>query len=141
MARTLEQCRDVLYQQAGIGLRPLSWGSLGLGPGMGAVLIAGPLEKLAWEEFKAEQEHGGAMEHFLSIRTSNTAERLIWLRQAEDTQLAHMSVAWRRREQARHYGMLVCRALFKIIPVLPHVPEKVARYQDVLELVEQFLNG
>ena len=56
--------------------------SHGTGPGKGAALIARPIEMLAREEFKAEQEHGEAMEHFLVIRTSSTAERMIWLRQA-----------------------------------------------------------
>jgi len=82
MVRTLEQCRDTLYQHAGRGLWPLSWDSLRLGPGKGAALIARPIEMLAREDFKAEQEHGEAMEHFLAIRTSSTAERMIWLRQA-----------------------------------------------------------
>lgn len=141
VARTLEQCRDMLYQHAGSGLRPLSWGSLQLGPGNGAALSARPIEMLARMEFKAEQEHAEAMDHFLVIRMSSTAEQMIWLRQAEDTQLAHESAAWRRREQAWHYGMLVCRALFWIIPASPHMPEKVARFLDVVELVELFLNG
>jgi hypothetical protein len=37
--------------------------------------------------------------------------------------------------------MLVCRALFRIIPASPHMPEKVARFLDVVELVELALNG
>jgi hypothetical protein len=77
MARTLEQCKDMLYQHAGSGLWPLSWGSLQLGPGNGAALSARPIEMLAREECKAEQEHAEAMEHFLVIRTSSTAEQMI----------------------------------------------------------------
>lgn len=75
MARMLEQCKDTLYKHAGSGLWALSWGSLQLGPSKGAALSARPIERQAREEFKAEQEHGEAMEHFLAIRTSSTAEQ------------------------------------------------------------------
>jgi len=49
-----------------------------------------------------------------------------------------------RMEQARHYGMLVCRAFFRTATVsegMPSLVHSVAYVPEIVKLVEEFLNG
>ena len=122
--------RDKLYREAERGLQPISWGSLGLGHG--TVLCAGPIEMLALEQYNASLEFDLALVRGVGF----TPE----MRELLD---AHQSALACRLEQARHYGMLVCRAFFQIHVVSKGMPNMVCRIhsQEIVELVERFLNG
>ena len=57
---------------------------------------------------------------------------------------AHRAAMAARREQARQYGMLVCRAFFKTTTVSQGMPDLLlsrAYAPVIVELVEEFLNG
>ena len=141
----LKEFRDEFYLHAERGLQPISWDALLPGPGTGAALRARPIEMLALQQCKADQERRVACDHFrstlLTVSSPRSMER--WLREADECLVAHWSATVRRREQAWHYGMLVCRAFFKSTSasVSALVPDKVARAQEVVELIEQFITG
>ena len=136
---TFRLARCNMYREAGIGLLPISWGSLGLGHCLPvfAFLRAGPLETLALEEMRGIMEYGLALDHCFETHRRFTEE----MRELRD---AHRAARAARAEQARHYGMLVCRAFFQTATVSQGMPDLVrsrAYAQEVVELVEEFLNG
>ena len=131
--------RERLYKEAERGLLPISWGSLGLGHSQVAftLLRAGPIETLALEDFKDILEFDLALDRGFNTHGRFTVE----MRELLD---AHKFARAARREQARHYGMLVCRAFFQTATVSGGMPDLVrsrAHVQEVVELVEEFLNG
>ena len=112
------------------------------GLGTGATLRAGLIDMLALEQFKADQKHRAGTDHFHStLETLSPRSTEQWLREADANLVAHWSATARRREQARHNGMLVCRVFFKSTSVSALMPDKFARLQEVVELIEQFIIG
>ena len=133
-----------LYWHASIGLQPISWKVLGLGDRPNA----SPIEVLIREQVEAAVEYWQAAvcfdalprpmrnadQHALEEYAARSYER-------DARQAVYASANSRREEQAQHYGMLVCRAFFKITSVSAVVPDKLAGLQDVVELIEQFITG
>lgn len=133
----LARCR--MYGEAERGLQPISWGCLGLGRGQAVyqLLCAGPLETLALEDFNGIMEYRRALDDCFDTHRRFTEE----MRELRD---AHRAAMAARCEQARHYGMLVCRAFFQTTTVLQGVPDLLrsrAYAPVIVELVEEFLNG
>ena len=101
-----------------------------------ALLRAGPLETLALEDFKDTLECEFAVDRGFEKHGRFTAE--MW-----ELLDAQRSARAARRELARHYGMLVCRAFFQTATVsggLPALVRSRACAQEIVELVE-FLSG
>ena len=104
-------------------------GTLLPGLGTGATLRAGLIDMLALEQFKADQKHRAGTDHFHStLETLSPRSTEQWLREADANLVAHWSATARRREQARHNGMLVCRVFFKSTSVSALMPDKFARF-------------
>ena len=135
MDRSFQLTRSRLYQEAERGLRPISWGSLGLGHIK--EVFALPLETLALEDFKDTLESEFAVARGFEKHGRFTAE--MW-----ELLEAQRSARAARREQARHYGRLVCRAFFQTTTVSQGMPDLLlsrAYAPVIVELVEEFLNG
>ena len=144
LAEFYEHWRHDLYWHASIGLQPISWKVLGLGDRPNAR----PIEMLIREQVEATMKYWQAVarfdalprpmwnadQHALEEYAARSYER-------DARQAVYASANSRREEQAQHYGMLVCRAFFKITSVSALVPDKVAGLQDVVELIEQFITG
>ena len=136
--------RHDLYRHASIGLQPISWKVLGLGDRPNAR----PIEMLIREQVEAAVEYWQAVVCFDALpRPMRNADQHAldeyaarWC-EHNDRWAVYASANSRRAEQARHYGMLVCRAFFKITSVSAVVPDKLAGLQDVVELIEQFITG
>ena len=133
--RRLARCR--MYGEAERGLQPISWSCLGLGRGQAVyqLLCAGPLETLAQEDFDGIMRFDRAMDHCFIHRR---------FRELRELQYAHRAAMAARREQARQYGMLVCRAFFQTTTVSQGMPDLLlsrAYAPVIVELVEEFLNG
>ena len=144
-ALTIDEVRRHLYREAARGLEPVLWG-LFQDPGATG-LLAEPIEKLVRDQWNQYME----VRQFV-VKTQAAAPPM--------HSVATISVPWMtrrfaifaanqlyqqekalRQEQARHYGMLVCRAFFKFT-VREHMSEEAGRLSlEVVELVEQFLNG
>lgn len=131
---TLEATRDTLYGRAERGMLPICWGSLGHG-------IPGPIEALALEQHNANEEYRRARK-LDTILTPVRGPRCTpeFAKVIRDYLEARMC----RMELARHYGMLVCRAFFRTATVSEGMPSLVrsgAYVPEIVELVEEFLNG
>ena len=144
LAEFYEHFRNDLYWHASIGLQPTSWKVLGLGGRPNAR----PIEMLIREQVEATVKYWGAVARFDALpRPSLNAaqdaldEYAARSHELYDRQNVYSSANPKRSEQAQHYGMLVCRAFFKITSVSALVPDKVAGLQDVVELIEQFITG
>ena len=124
-AELYKHYRHELYRHASIGLQPISWKVLGLGDRPNAR----PIEVLIREQVEA------------TVKFWQAVDALPRLMRNADRHAVYASAGGRCAEQARHYGMLVCRAFFKITSVSALVPDKVAGLQDVVELIEHFITG
>ena len=139
--------RHGLYQEAGRGSEPLLWRVVFQGHGETCPPLAEPIEKLARDQWNQYLEVREFLRETLAVAPSillATRISFAWI-----TRRFAMSAArqlyWKekeiRREQARHYGMLVCRAFFKFT-MREHMSEEAGRLSpEVVELVEQSLNG
>ena len=143
-AEWYQHFRHDLYRHASIGLQPISWKVLGLGDRPNAR----PIEMLIREQVEATVKYWQAVARFDALpRPMRNADQHAldeyaarWC-EHNDRWTVYASANSRRAEQARHYGMLVCRAFFKITSVSAVVPDKLAGLQDVVELIEQFITG
>ena len=133
--------RKYMYEAAAWGLQPLSWDTLLRGSSAGPGLRAWPIEMLAQEQFKDDQELDVGRARLLRAwRSSRTLEEAFqWLREARAMFDAHWERGRRRHYQALHYGMMVCRAFFTSASAL--VPNKIARVQELATLIGQFITG
>ena len=137
MALTSTDKRFVqLYAEARYGMLPTSWSDLGLGP---EEFYLEPIEVLASKQLQDDNEHCERCHEFrrfvedpeFSPSDSQLGELALVL-------LDLSSKAESRREQARHCGMLLCRAFFKYTesdtPVNSFSPE-------VVESILEYLRG
>ena len=145
---------EELEYQARYGMLPLSWGSLGRGQSSEDVHAA-PLEMLLVQQLADDEQAKPLRERYARLAEEFGEQRRIagssgWLaldfwRDFEELQEAKEltfalrlldAASRRRKEQARHYGMLLTRAFFK------GASEELLlnRFsQEVVECIEQFL--
>ena len=128
------------HVEAEKGLTPLTWCSLG-GSKTGHVM---PLRRMA----RKLSGIGNTLQEqckYVQWLGANSEHHFVWMCEKNNMDVMEASY-WKKRailmEQARHYGMQLCRAFFRELAVREHLPPKEAGRlpQTVLELVESFLN-
>ena len=128
------------HVEAEKGLTPLTWCSLG-GSKTGHVM---PLRRMA----RKLSGIGNTLQEqckYVQWLGANSEHHFVWMCEKNNMGVMEASY-WKKRailmEQARHYGMQLCRAFFRELAVREHLPPKEAGRlpQTVLELVESFLN-
>ena len=132
--------RRGLYIAADRGLEPLSWG-LFQDPGTTGLPLAKPIEKLPrdlWNPYMKTRKLlcGSSRQGHLRCTWWIITRR----RHRRPAKQLYRKEEAIRQEQARHHGMLVCRAFFKFT-MREHMSEEACGLSpEVVELVEQFLN-
>lgn len=134
----------MLYEEAEQGLLPIHWDALGLED----VFWAESIEALAAKQLQENVDRAESLELRLLLgeRRSRAFFPERWERFLEtEDQLdaARQEARLRRSEQARHYGMLVCRAFFKVTAAghLAKVKAAPKLSPPILTLIDQFLKG
>jgi len=133
-----------MYEDAEQGLLPIRWDTLGLG----GTFWAEPIEALAAEQLRENVDRAASLELRLilgqHISRAFFPERWERFLESEDElDAARQKALLRRSEQARHYGMLVCRAFFEVTAAEHLAKEKAALKLSppILTLIDQFLKG
>lgn len=137
-----------LYKEAESGMWPLSWGSMFPHDDKRTVVfVAEPIERIAQEEWS---QH--AMFWKIQRRAPRGSTRFTMGNVTRDYAQLVSGVRYRkarelRLEKLRHYGMLLCRATFRLT-MREHLPEDLLWWissprlpPGIVELVDQFLNG
>ena len=133
---------------AELGMWPLSWRALvGPGPWARGRFHAEPMERLEEQQVLANMRFAQQRERLVSARNEAASAEQIWrnLHDCDVLDLAEARECCKRREEARHYGMLLCRAFFQPI-AMDQIPQEQLRDHvdrlspDLVELIGQFLN-
>ena len=136
----LELARIEFYVAAEEGLKPLKWLHLGASKTVNVM----PMERLARELSRIGKRLQEQCE-YVQWLGANSQHYFVWM--CETSNMDYMAASYVQKrailmEQARHYGMQLCRAFFRELVVREHLPPKEAGRlpQTVLELAESFLN-
>lgn len=143
-----------IYSEASQGMKPVSWGSLGLIIGADNVetaFYADDIEELAADQLQDDYKYDESVKLCKEIRQQlEISERPpgaltddeIWkmLDDIITIQREYEKAMWSRRERARHYGMLICRAFFQHINIETQQGFWKRLPFDVLDIIEQFVN-
>lgn len=122
-----------LYKEARYGMLPISWSVLGLGP---EEFYVEPIEMLASKQLQDDNEHCERCHEFRRlVEDPENSPSDSKLGELTSVLLGFASRSESRREQARHCGMLICRAFFKnteadiaVYGFAPEVAESILEY-------------
>ena len=138
----------IWYLDAQEGMWPLSWRRLELGPSTRTEHFhAEPLRRLEEQQALAYLRYAQQRQRLASNRKEAASADEIW-RIDHDLDVLDLASALecvKRREEARHYGMLLCRAFFQPIAI-DQIPKEQFRVPvdrlspEIVQLIEQFLN-
>jgi hypothetical protein len=135
---------------AELGMWPLSWRAL-VGPGPWHPWACGrfhaePIRRLEEQQVLADLRFAQQRERLVSDRNEAASAEQIWrnLHDCDVLDLAEARDCCKRREEARHYGMLLCRAFFQPIAMDQILQEQLCVHVDrlspeLVELIGQFL--
>lgn len=136
------------YLDAALGMWPLSWRGLELGPGTRTENFhSEPLQTLEEQQALANLRFEQRRERLASDRKEAASTEEIWrnIHDCDVLDLAEARECCKRREEARHYGMLLCRAFFQPIAMDQILQEQLCVHVDrlspeLVQLIGQFLN-
>ena len=138
----------IWYLDAQQGMWPLSWRRLDLGPSTRTEHFhAEPLRRLEEQHALAYLRYVQQCQRLASNRKEAASADEIWRinHDLDELHLADARGCVKRREEAWHYGMLLCRAFFQPI-AMDQIPQEQFRVPvdrlspEIVQLIEQFLN-